>query len=231
MTGRGAGIEELLAQAAVPTASGAGFDAAAAVHRLAAEASAPGHRRQLRDWQAREARKAQIALDWICQWSLTDAQEQLRRFAEGGQGLEPEGPFVFGCLLHRLGYGKSAQFWWRLAAGADHRGAAYCLHLHHLQLDVAYGASSHWYERYAALPSRAGSGSDGVAQYELLAAASRHRHRRLPPGDGVCRQIEDEVHRLAAETMKSCGVVGRPGRRFADVLATADREKTRRPGP
>jgi hypothetical protein len=57
--------------------------------------------------------------------------------------LDVEGAAVFACLLYLTGHPESAQFWWQLAAGAGHRAAAYCLHLHHLALGEMREAK-HW---------------------------------------------------------------------------------------
>ncbi|MEU3355328.1 hypothetical protein [Streptomyces sp. NPDC037389] len=216
-SGWGTGIDELLADATVPAPPVTGFDTATALSRLAHDTSKPSPRRQVRDWQAREARTAQVALDWICRWSVndTEARNRLSHFASGA-GIEAEGAFAFACLLAVLGYPRSATFWWQLAAGADHRGAAYCLHLHHLQADVTHEASWYWYEQFATLPAE--FSDDGVVHYELLAAESRYRRRHLPPGGGVPEPVVDEVHRLAAATLHSFGVVGRPGERLTQSL-------------
>ncbi|MFD3622408.1 hypothetical protein ACFWWT_46125 [Streptomyces sp. NPDC058676] len=48
------------------------------------------------------------------------------------EDLDLDGAHLFGCMLHLAGHPLSAQFWWELAAGADHVGAVYCLYLHHL---------------------------------------------------------------------------------------------------
>ncbi|MFD6750935.1 hypothetical protein ACFWDC_38360, partial [Streptomyces anthocyanicus] len=57
--------------------------------------------------------------------------------------LDVDGALVLAYLLHLTGHPESAQFWWQLAAGAGHREAAYCLHLHHLALGEAREAW-HW---------------------------------------------------------------------------------------
>ncbi|MCI3907775.1 hypothetical protein MQV71_41345 [Streptomyces spectabilis] len=46
--------------------------------------------------------------------------------------IDIHGAQVFACMLHLADHPESAQFWWQLAAGAGHPGAAYCLHLHHI---------------------------------------------------------------------------------------------------
>ncbi|MGW4688559.1 hypothetical protein ACWEPM_27210 [Streptomyces sp. NPDC004244] len=46
--------------------------------------------------------------------------------------VDIDGVQVFACALYLTHHPESARFWWQLAAGAGHSGAAYCLHLHHL---------------------------------------------------------------------------------------------------
>ncbi|WP_226487669.1 hypothetical protein [Streptomyces parvulus] len=43
----------------------------------------------------------------------------------------PEGAWILGCLLHLAGAEDGARYWWQYAAGADDRGAGYCLSLLH----------------------------------------------------------------------------------------------------
>ena len=77
----------------------------------------------------------------VCRWILNkpDAADHVDRLAQEPDAvtadqLDVDGALVFACLLHLTDHRESAQFWWQLAAGAGHRAAAYCLHLHHLSL-------------------------------------------------------------------------------------------------
>ncbi|MDG5809108.1 hypothetical protein P9869_42180 [Streptomyces ossamyceticus] len=62
------------------------------------------------------------------------------------EDLDIDGAQLFGCMLHLAGHPHSAQFWWELAAGADHTGAVYCLYLHHLGQGATTEAT-HWLDQ------------------------------------------------------------------------------------
>ncbi|MGW7064585.1 IclR family transcriptional regulator domain-containing protein [Streptomyces sp. NPDC054904] len=53
------------------------------------------------------------------------------------------GALVFACVLHLAGDEHGARFWWRYAAGADNRTAAYCLYLDHTR-HGDYQDAQHW---------------------------------------------------------------------------------------
>ncbi|MFI0914322.1 hypothetical protein [Streptomyces abikoensis] len=218
------GIDELLADAVVPATPAMGFDVSAALRRLQAGLRNPGHRSRVREQQIREAREAEHTLDFICRWAVSrpGACGQLRGLADDWQlGIDVDGVFVFACLLRSAGYPDSAQFWWQLAAGASNRTASYCLHLHHLQLGEGRRAW-HWFEQFRCMsPTKTLEADAGYV--EMLAALARYFHRHGSAGRAVAEQVEDEVHRLAARTMRNWGVVGRPGRRFAQLFGVSRR--------
>ncbi|MFJ6247434.1 MULTISPECIES: IclR family transcriptional regulator C-terminal domain-containing protein [unclassified Streptomyces] len=54
----------------------------------------------------------------------------LATFAEHA-AADPEGAFVFACVLHLADDPEGAVFWWQLAAGAEMDAAVYCLFLDH----------------------------------------------------------------------------------------------------
>ncbi|MFJ6661236.1 hypothetical protein ACIQNG_33555 [Streptomyces sp. NPDC091377] len=64
--------------------------------------------------------------------------------AQAGAATVKPTALVYACLLHLTGHQLSALFRWQLAAGADTRAVAYCLHLHHLAAGGSRRAR-HWY--------------------------------------------------------------------------------------
>ncbi|MDQ1041822.1 hypothetical protein [Streptomyces sp. V4I2] len=130
--------------------------------------------------------------------------------------LDVDGALVFACLLHLTDHPESAQFWWQLAAGAGHRAAAYCLHLHHLALGEAREAQ-HWLHEVTddVLDSEAPDHAF-LATLEAVAAYVRKTGTSLAgaPSGG----LEMEVDRLATTKSGSCIIVQRPDRRLADLM-------------
>ena len=141
-------IDELLAGARIPTGSRDGFDVGAALRRLAADAAATVAKPHPDTVRAAQAGQR---LSVVCRWILNrpDAADHVDRLAHepetpaDDRHLDVDGALVFACLLHLTDHRESAQFWWQLAAGAGHRAAAYCLHLHHLALGETREAR-HW---------------------------------------------------------------------------------------
>ncbi|MEU1668582.1 hypothetical protein ABZ547_34375, partial [Streptomyces sparsogenes] len=132
-------IDQLLADAAPPVSEHR-FDVAAGLRRLAREAGyiLPGP-------EVQRAPQAGQMLSAVARWWLTRPRAAAhvdRLVAELDEDcpapydtttpLDVHGAQIFACLLHLTGHPESAQFWWELAAGAEVRGAAYCLHLHHI---------------------------------------------------------------------------------------------------
>jgi hypothetical protein len=132
--------------------------------------------------------------------------------------LDVHGAQVFACLLHLTGHPESAQFWWELAAGAEVRGAAYCLHLHH----VSWGEereAAHWLLQ-AKRERDQEAGGDGVHEgteglddlfFERFEQFVRHQDTAAPTAD-----LDAEVDRLAEG--EDGGLVGHPDQQLADRL-------------
>lgn len=121
------------------------FDAAEGLRRLAADA---GYTRPAPSRPA--GTRARHQLDLISRWTVTEAgaadhvEELAALIGDDGDGkptpddftewlpVDVHGIHVFACILHLVDHPESAVFWWQIAAGAEHTGAAYCLHLRHV---------------------------------------------------------------------------------------------------
>jgi hypothetical protein len=214
-------IDELLADARIPTGPHEGFDVGAALRRLATDAAAVAakpHPDTVR------AAPAGLRLSVVCRWILNkpDAADHVDRLATepetpaDDRQLDVDGALVFACLLHLTDHRESAQFWWQLAAGAGHRAAAYCLHLHHLALGETREAR-HWLHEVTddVLDSEAPDSTflatlEAVATYVRKTGAGR---TNAPTGG-----LEMEIDRLATAKTDSCIIVRRPDQRLADRL-------------
>ncbi|MDX3067448.1 hypothetical protein PV518_35660 [Streptomyces sp. ND04-05B] len=214
-------IDELLADARIATGPRDGFDVGAALRRLAADAAAATAKPHPDTVRAAQAGQR---LSVVCRWILNrpDAADHVDRLAQepetltDDRHLDVDGALVFACLLHLTDHRESAQFWWQLAAGAGHRAAAYCLHLHHLALGETREAQ-HWLHEVTddVLDSEAPDSTflatlEAVATYVRKTGSSR---TNAPTGG-----LEMEVDRLATNKSGSCIIVQRPDRRLADQL-------------
>ncbi|WP_444468390.1 hypothetical protein ACR31U_35440 (plasmid) [Streptomyces rochei] len=212
-------IDDLLADARIPTAPHDGFDVGAALRRLATDAAVPTtpHPDTLRAAQAGQR------LSVICRWILNkpDAADHVDRLAQDPDAatedqLDVDGALVFACLLHLTDHHESAQFWWQLAAGAGHRAAAYCLHLHHLALGESREAR-HWL--YVVTDDVIDTDTpNDVFLATLEAVAAYVRRTGTSSANAPTAGLEMEVDRLAAAETGSCIIVQRPDRRLADRL-------------
>ncbi|MEE1942939.1 hypothetical protein V1L54_26615 [Streptomyces sp. TRM 70361] len=215
-------IDDLLADARVPTtpATATGFDIGAALRRLAADAARATPAPDL----ARAAQAAQ-RLSVLCRWILNrpGAADHVDRLAQDPDTpattvdhLDVDGALVFACLLHLTDHRESAQFWWQLAAGAGHRAAAYCLHLHHLALSENREAH-HWLHQVTdtVLDSEAPDEAFLASLEALARYVGDHGSSRA---GGTTGGLEMEVDRLATHVTGSCIIVSRPDRRLADRL-------------
>ncbi|MCX5559491.1 hypothetical protein [Streptomyces sp. NBC_00038] len=212
-------VDELLAGARVPTSGRDGFDVGAALRRLASDAAAA-----IPNPDMLRATQAAQRLSVVCRWILNkpSAADHVDRLAQEPDTpatedhLDVDGALVFACLLYLTDHRESAQFWWQLAAGAGHRAAAYCLHLHHLALGETREAR-HWLHEVTddVLDSEAPD-SAFLATLEAVAMYVRRTGSSLasPPTGG----LEMEVDRLATYATGSCIIVRRPDRRLADQL-------------
>ncbi|GAA1016855.1 hypothetical protein ACFQWA_27785 [Streptomyces thermogriseus] len=213
-------IDELLADARIPTMPRDDFDVGAALRRLAADAAAAAkpHPDTVRAAQAGQQ------LSVVCRWILNkpDAADHVDRLATEPETpaddhhLDVDGALVFACLLYLTDHRESAQFWWQLAAGAGHRAAAYCLHLHHLALGEIREAR-HWLHEVTddVLDSEA---PDGTFLAILEAVATYVRKTGYSFANAPTGSLEMEVDRLATVKTGSCIIVQRPDRRLADRL-------------
>lgn len=213
-------IDDLLADAVVPTTPPASFDVGAALRRLAADAAQAAPAPDM----ARAAAAAQ-RLAVVSRWILNGpgAATHVDRLAEGPQAtpveedqLDVEGAAVFACLLYLTGHPESAQFWWQLAAGAGHRAAAYCLHLHHLALGEMREAQ-HWRHQV----THSVIDADDVLDEEFLAmleVVARYVRQNGSTASAPTGGLEMEVDRLAEHGNNACIIVRRPDRRLADRL-------------
>ncbi|MEN8655484.1 hypothetical protein ABCR94_34145 [Streptomyces sp. 21So2-11] len=222
-------IDDLLADAAVPTASATAFDVGDALRRLAADAAQSAPPRDV-------ARAAQACerLTLVSRWILNGpgAAAHVDRIANDPaaappvteEQLDEEGAAVFACLLYLTEHRESAQFWWQLAAGAGHRLAAYCLHLHHLALGENKEAQ-HWRHQVThPTPHSEGETAppDEAFLIGLEAFARYARDCGCSPAGPPTGSLAREVDRLA-EQGEPCIIVSRPDRRLADLLHNVTR--------
>ncbi|MFI5945855.1 hypothetical protein ACIBCB_37170 [Streptomyces uncialis] len=111
-------------------------------------------------------------------------------------------------MLHLADHSESAQFWWQLAAGADHPVAVFCLHLLHL--------------------SRGENREAAVWQHRLLHHADHdflhgldqfaaHLDRHEPPGSPAVSGLETDFDRLTTRHRHESPVL-LPARELANRL-------------
>ncbi|MFD7283905.1 hypothetical protein ACFV80_44695 [Streptomyces sp. NPDC059862] len=214
-------IDDVLATARIAITRREGFDVGAALRRLAQDAAAASAKPNPDMVRAAQAGQR---LSVMCRWILNepDAADHVDRLAQEPDApaddghLDVDGALVFACLLHLTDHRESAQFWWQLAAGAGHRAAAYCLHLHHLSLGESREAR-HWLHEVTddVLDSEA---PDSVFLATLEAVATYVRKTGLSHASAPTGGLEMEVDRLATSKTDSCIIVQRPDRRLADLM-------------
>lgn len=213
-------IDDLLADARIPIAPRNGFDVGAALRRLATDAAAVAAKPHPDTVRAAQAGQR---LSVVCRWILNkpDAADHVDRLAQEPDAvtadhLDVDGALVFACLLHLTDHRESAQFWWQLAAGAGHRAAAYCLHLHHLALGETREAR-HWLHEVTddVLETEA---PDGAFLATLEAVATYVRRTGSSRAGAPTGGLEMEVDRLATAKPGSCIIARRPDRRLADLM-------------
>jgi hypothetical protein len=148
--------------------------------------------------------------------------------AEDDVDAEIEGSRLFGCLLHLTGHPLSARFWWRLAAGAGDRVAAFCVYLQHLQRGELREAE--WWLREASRTEAAEDAADGSGALPPGLPDMPEYFRAVPAMLGPCdaragvrpsAALVEEVDRLVAGTGPADaddgtdGIACRPGPGFA----------------
>ncbi|MGK5497285.1 hypothetical protein [Streptomyces sp. URMC 125] len=213
------------------------FDAGAGLRRLAQDAGylpqprsalrhgAPGGRGTLPGPRARHQ------LSVVTRWVLTQPQAagHVERLAKeiGANGptdpraplkdMDVDGALVFACMLYLAGHPESASFWWQLAAGAGYRAAAYCLHLHHLELGEPKEAD-HWLDQFQQLQQDDDGPDEDVPMAVAMAVEqfADYIHRRCPAPPALRPGLTQEVERLAIQ--KSDDVLVLPERDLADRL-------------
>ncbi|MGI5451494.1 hypothetical protein ACQEVM_38180 [Streptomyces sp. CA-243310] len=136
-------------------------------------------------------------------------------FAGWTEDVDIDGVQVFACALHLAGHPESARFWWQLAAGAGHSGAAYCLYLHHLgggdlrearfwkrQMEKLFADSSQLVEVLESFTGYTARHRDTapVPAGQLIAEFDRLAEQH-EDGGLICRpdtQLADQIHNLAS---------------------------------
>jgi hypothetical protein len=213
-------IDDLLTDTSIPITS-TPFDVGAALRRLAADTDPSTPARDM----ARATRAAQ-QLSVICRWVLNtpDAAAQIDRLARDPDSdsiddlLEAGGALVFACVLYLTNYRESAQFWWQLAAGADRRTAAYCLHLHHLSLGEEREAR-HWFHQVTdTLLDSETEAPDEVFLSSMKKLTDYVRTTGCTRASAPTGGLEMEINRLAALEAGSCIIVHRPDQRLVAEL-------------
>ncbi|WP_190093581.1 hypothetical protein [Streptomyces melanogenes] len=213
-------ISDLLDDAAVPVSKAEGFDVGAALRRLAADAI-----RAVPAPDVLRAAQARQRLGVVARWILNQpgAAHHVDRLAQDAPGipaeednLDVEGAAIYACLLYLTAHPESAQFWWQLAAGAGHRAAGYCLHLHHLSLGEDREAA-HWHHQVMHAPARTADPLDEEF-IESIEAVARYVHTHGSHAAAPTASLEQEVDRLAENSSGACIIVPRPDRQLAERL-------------
>ncbi|MFI5621471.1 hypothetical protein [Streptomyces sp. NPDC051567] len=201
------------------------FDVAAGLRRLAEEA---GYVQP-----AREGRRASCArheLEVFSRWALTQTGaashvKDLTALIGGGDeaahagfegwtaDVDIDGVQIFACTLYLARHPESARFWWQLAAGAGHSGAAYCLHLHHLSGGDVHEA--HFWKRQMTklLDDRAPE-----SFIEVLESFTGYTARNRPLTTMPTRCLETEFERLVEQHDDDAGLICRPDSQLADRI-------------
>ncbi|GAA2265849.1 hypothetical protein GCM10010232_67620 [Streptomyces amakusaensis] len=203
------------------------FDVAAGLSSLAREAGYDGCCARPAQPSADNPAPARHQLDVLSRWTLTQAGaashiEDLATSIGDNNGLgknalfdgwtdvDIDGVQVFACMLYLTRrHPESAQFWWKLAAGAGHNGAAYCLHLYHLSCGELREADF-WKRQLQA--------ADGPsADFLKVLQSSAGRNSQQSEPTQVLTRCLAEFERLA-DRHDADGLVCRPDRRLADRL-------------
>ncbi|KDN80458.1 hypothetical protein [Kitasatospora cheerisanensis] len=133
---------------------------------------------------------------------------------------------LFGCLLHHTGqHPVSAEFWWKIGAGAGDRTSAWCLYLHHLGHGEIEEARL-WFDQAVHVdeadePLQPGVPAPAVPDMEdyfrtapIVGDVRASAPAAAPPG-----RLLAEVQRLVTTTSDDTyGIVTCPDRRLADRI-------------
>ncbi len=212
------------------------FDVGEGLRRLAAEAGyvRPAPARQFTTAGARRQ------LDLIAHWIVTEAgaadhvEELAALIGDDGSGkpipddftewqpVDVHGIHVFACVLYLADHPESAAFWWQLAAGAEHTGAAYCLHLRHRSQGETREAAF-WKRQMSTMRDRTQHWFDGtpndytrdlvVAVESFTAYYARHRAPQPILTHRLQKRYEDIADRHDED-----GLVCRPDIRLPDRI-------------
>ncbi|MGV9263823.1 hypothetical protein ACWDRR_04045 [Kitasatospora sp. NPDC003701] len=180
--------------------------------------------------------RARLGLNSLSRSALTGpkALAMLARFARNDDGpitvfdpdadLEIEGARIFGCLLHLAGHPLSAAFWWKIAAGAGDRTAAFAIYLQHLEHGELDKASFWFTQGCLAAP-----GTPGLppavpplpGYFKVITAVMPpwHPAENTQPAAGLVHEVDRlVVHADPAYAANFDGIARRPGPRLASRL-------------
>ncbi|MFF8775465.1 hypothetical protein [Kitasatospora sp. NPDC015120] len=134
---------------------------------------------------------------------------------------EIEGFRLFGCVLYLAGHPVSAEFWWKIGAGARDRTSAWCLYLHHLGRGEI-GEARLWFEQSVQAAEGLAPGVPAPAVPDMpdyfrtapIAMDTRTAAAAAPVG-ALAREVDRLVMHTGDDTD---GLVSCPDRRLADRL-------------
>ncbi|MFF4442401.1 hypothetical protein [Streptomyces sp. NPDC001621] len=204
------------------------FDVAAGLHRLALAAgylpdsvSVPSVSRALHDlsvfvaWSLDQPGAATHVEQLATVIGDPDAPYLLLTRDSDTENLDVDGAHVFACMLYLADHPESAQFWWRLTAGAGNSASAFCLYLLHYGRGESVEAD-HW---HMALLHLVDVDEDPAVKEQFVGAVgafAAYIHRNRPPAP-VTPALSAEVQRLATRDDADRLVV-RPDAGFAGRL-------------
>jgi hypothetical protein len=181
------------------------------------------------DWWAAKA-NAGTKLNSLSRWVINQPGAPGRIAALSqveGQPTASEGGLEFGCLLVLTGHPVSAEFWWKYAAGAGDRTAAYCLYLrklHHGELNEAQA----WFEQ-ATLAEEDAAGTarpsyPPIDNYYMLLSlftknADAYGSTAANPDADLLLAIEHLVHAQDDDGTDNDGIAARPDQNLVDTLS------------
>ncbi|MFD9572672.1 hypothetical protein ACFWBI_22855 [Streptomyces sp. NPDC059982] len=129
------------------------------------------------------------------------------------EDVDIDGVQVFASALYLAHHPESARFWWQLAAGAGHSGAAYCLHLHHLSGGDLREARF-WKHQMMKLSPESSSETFIDVLESFTGYTARHRDIATVPTGTLAAEVE----RLAEQYYDDGGLICRPDTQLADRI-------------